>query len=203
MSVVVPFNFYRKRQFVPPLVFVEMHNNQLTESAGFGAEQVVPVLRNCALLLERARSEGWQLAFVSPLRSAGATRKLSKACWIEGFEPRRHDMVFDRTDLSCYSSREFADAMTAAGSVFVLAGFSGEGACLSTLIDAWRNGQHAGFLEDASTTRPLPGLNAAESHRAVVAIASRYATTVTAGRWIEVAGTVRSELEPSYDNASP
>ena len=203
MSVVIPLNSYRKRRLVPPLVFVEMHNNQLTESTGFGAEQVAPVLRNCALLLERARSEGWPLAFVSPLRSAGAARKHSKACWIEGFEPRRHDMVFERTDPSCYSSREFADAMTAAGSVFVLAGFSGEGACLSTLIDASRNGQHAGFLEDASATRPLPGLNAAESHRAAVAVASRYATAITTRYWVEVAGTVRSELEPSYDTAFP
>jgi hypothetical protein len=44
-----------------------------------------------------------------------------------------------------------------------------------------------GLVRDATATRPLPGYDAAESHRAVLAVSTRYATIVTAEHWIDVA----------------
>jgi len=203
VSLVVSFDSYHKRRLVPPLVFVELHNDQIAERPGFGAKQIGPVLRNCGLLLEKARSRGWPVAFFTPLQLRREIRRRPRALWIEGFEPRRNDMVFERTDVSCYTSREFADAMTASGSVFVMAGFSGEGACLATLIDAARHGHQAGLIRDASATRPLPGLSADDSHSAVAAIVSRYATIVTAMDWVQATAVNRPELEAQNDLASP
>lgn len=197
MSVVVPFRELQKRKLIPPLVFVDMHNNQVRETIEFRATHFVRALENCRLLLEHARLQRWQLAFVTPLHP-GEQRKRETPWWVPGFEPSRNDMVFDRSDASCYSSREFADAITEVGGVFVLAGFSAEEACLSTMIDATRNGHHAGFVTDASVTRPLPGHSAEESHRAVIALASRYATLTSTQRWIEIAGTTNSDLEPDH-----
>jgi hypothetical protein len=198
MGAVISFERYHKRRLIPPLVFVEMHQEQLAYNPTFGANDVMPVLANCRSLLNRARSEGWPVAFVTPFQRVRG-HKQTGFRWIEGFKPQRNDMIFEPIADSCYSSAEFAEAITAYGKCFTLAGFSGERACLSTLIDASRHDHFAGFIVDASATRPLPGCDAAESHRAVVAIASRYATIVTAKRWLEVAGTREAELEPSHD----
>jgi hypothetical protein len=194
-GVVIPFERLGERRPVPPLVFVELHNDQLADRSAFGDTQVARVLRNCRMLRDIARARGWPLGFLNPLPPRHETYRRAQAPWIEGFEPRRDDMVFERTDGSCYSSLEFADAIADLGSEFVLAGFSGDGACLATLIDAARHGHRASFIEDASATRPLDGFNAVESHRALVAIASRYATIVSTDYWIKVAGTIHSAPE--------
>ena len=107
-------------------------------------------------------------------------------------------MIFDRTASSCYTSVEFYGAMDEAGGEFVLAGFSADTTCLITLTDAARVNHCAGLIEDATTTRPLSGLSAADSHRAVLALASRYATVMTAKRWIEAAHLSPSPLERNH-----
>jgi nicotinamidase-related amidase len=121
--------------------------------------------------------------------------------WIKGFEPKRDDMVFDRTGPSCYSSEEFAGSMDAAGRVFVMAGFSADSTGLATLIDASQQDHFVGLVRDASATRPLPGHDAGQSHASVVSVASRFGTIVTADHWIGVvAGT--SKAEPQRCNVS-
>ena len=64
-------------------------------------------------------------------------------------------MIFERNKPSCYASREFANAMTAGGGHFVLAGFSGEGACLATVMEAFHRDHHVTFLADASASHGL------------------------------------------------
>lgn len=199
MSVVVQFNRYRNRRIAPPLVLVDMHQEQLDYEAGFSTRNVAPVLAKCRQLLERARSQKWPVAFVRPLPKvqwdyAGLAGQAVPR-WIEGFEPLRTDMIFDRTASSCYTSAEFYGAMDQAGGEFVLAGFSADTTCLTTLTDAARVNHCAGLIEDATATRPLSGLSAADSHRAVLALAGRYATVMTARRWIEAANLSPSPLE--------
>lgn len=195
MSVVIAFDRYHtRRRHVPPLVFVSMLERQLEPGPGFGSEQVAPVLARCRLLLEKARADAWPVAFVNPHKN-GRTKRYR---WIDGFAPQRHDMVFEGCGPSCYTCPEFADTMTSWGNVFVVAGFWGEGACLMTLMEAPRYGHTAGFICDASATRPLPDCDADTSHRAVTAVAGRYATIVTAERWVDLAGSRQSELEPDH-----
>ena len=47
-------------------------------------------------------------------------------------------MVFDRDKPSCYSNGLFSELMEGSEGHFVLAGFAGETACLSTAIDAYQ-----------------------------------------------------------------
>ena len=56
--------------------------------------------------------------------------------WIEGFEPHRNEMIFERSSPSCYSCEPFAALVGQSRGGIVLAGFAGESSCLSTLIDA-------------------------------------------------------------------
>lgn len=194
MSVVIPFGRFLRRTNVPPLLFVEMFEYQLD---GRRAEQ--PALENCRGLLEHARSQGWPVGFTIALSRAHRTK--TGLGWIEGFQPRRGDMVFETSADTCYSSDEFAEAMTNAGNCFLLAGFSGERVCLATLIDAARNGHNAGLVEDATSVRQMPGLDLSESHRALVAIAGNHGAILTTQEWIRYGGTPRSTLEPCYDRS--
>jgi nicotinamidase-related amidase len=193
MSEVLQFEHYHQKwRPAPPLVFVDMLQGQLESDDDFGSEETGPVLAKCRMLLAEARERHWPVAFVRSARAPGA--KITAASrWIEGFEPKRADMIFDRAGPSCYSNEAFADAMDSAGRVYVLAGFCAESSCLSTMMDAARNDHFVGFVRDASATRPLPGYDAAESHRAVLAVSTRYATLVTAEHWIDVAAGEKRE----------
>ncbi len=185
MSEIIELDQYRWRA-APPVVFVDMCQDRLESEEGYGLRELTPVLAKCRHLLKEARVRHWPVAFVRPPHASSGPRNRG-ARWIEGFEPKRNDMVFDRVGPSCYSSEEFADAMNDCGRVFVLAGFSVESTVLATLIDAAQNNHFVGLVRDASATRPLPGHDAAESHEAVVAVASRFGTIVTADHWIDVA----------------
>jgi nicotinamidase-related amidase len=192
-SAVIPFGRYQRRSYVPPLVFIEMSQEHVNCGPNRTSEEA-STLGKCRLLLSRARSEGWPVAFVTPSQRAGNVGQ-SGFRWIEGFRPQRSDMIFEPVAASCYSSMEFAGAMNDAGMHFVLAGFLGESVCLATLIDASLYGHHAGFIEDATSSRPLPGQDPVEGHRMVVATASRYATIVTAEHWLRIAESQQSALE--------
>jgi nicotinamidase-related amidase len=201
MSEIVQFERYHNRRIAPPLVFVDMLREQLDGEEDFGRAQTEPVLAKCRFLLQEARARHWPVAFVRTATAPSTRRGSSASIWIEGFEPRRADMVFDRTGPSCYSSEAFANAMDSAGRVYVLAGFCADSSCLTTLIDAAQNDHFVGLVRDASATRPLPGYDAAESHRAVLAVSSRYATIVTAEHWIDVAAGT-AQASPQKSNVS-
>ncbi len=49
----------------------------------------------------------------------------------------------------------------------VLAGFAGESACLSTVIDGFHRHHKVTYLRDASASHPLDDMSAQETHRAV------------------------------------
>jgi nicotinamidase-related amidase len=187
VTEVIEFGQYRRTRPAPPLVFVDMVADQIESEEGFGAREIDPVLAKCRLLLREARLRRWQVAFVRPPGPSLAAFRGRPTHWIEGFEPRRTDMVFERNESSCYSGEQFESAMDAAGRVFVVAGFSADSTILSTLMDAARHDHFVGLASNASATRPLPGFDAAASHRALVAVAGRYATVVTAEHWVEVA----------------
>lgn len=201
MSEVVQFDRYHTKRIAPPLVFVDMLREQLDSEEDFGRAQTEPVLAKCRFLLAEARERHWPVAFVRTATAPSTRRGSGASMWIEGFEPRRADMVFDRTGPSCYSSESFANAMDSAGRVYVLAGFCADSSCLTTLIDAAQNDHFVGLVRDASATRPLPGYDAAESHRAVLAVSSRYATIVTAEHWIDVAAGT-AQASPQKSNVS-
>lgn len=191
MSKIIQFEQYQRLRCAPPLVFVDMLEDQL-DGDGFSEREIAPMLSKCRILLGEARARHWPVAFVRP-------PEVRPSRWIEGFEPQRSDMIFDRNGQSCYSSDEFAGAMDASGRVFVIAGFSTDSACLATLIEASQNSHFAGLVQDATATRPLPGYDAAESHRAVVAVASRHGTIVTAEHWI---GVTTGTAAPQRSNVS-
>ena len=111
------------------------------------------VIENCRRVLRHARQLGLPVAFLRMIdRTPFFNPALSYSKWISGFEPVSSDMIFERKKPSCHASREFANAMTAGGGHFVLAGFSGEAACLATAMEAFHRDHRVTYLADASAS---------------------------------------------------
>jgi nicotinamidase-related amidase len=93
-------------------------------------------------------------------------------------------MVFERSSPSCYSSEPFAALVNHSQGGIVLAGFAGESACLSTLIDAFHRNHKVTYLSDASASHALDDMPADEIHRAVSKISGVYGEVYETTDWI-------------------
>jgi nicotinamidase-related amidase len=126
---------------------------------------------------------GFPVAFVRWMSRApffNAVAPFSR--WIEGFEPTGGDMVFERDRPSCFASSSFAEVMGASGSI-VMAGFAGETACLSTMIDGFHRGKRITYLTDASASHPLEDMGGAEVHELIGKLAGIYGEIRTTADW--------------------
>ncbi len=186
---IIPFRTSYKQNTFPPIVFAEMFRENL-ESYSAATPRAHTVLNNCRMLLQEARKRGFPVAFAN---SKSYCANEDTRSWIDGFRPQRHDMVFEPSAASCYSSPEFAEAMTDIGGRFVLAGFLGESVCLATVIDAATFGHRAGLIEDAISSRSIFG-DPVDSHRVVVGTASRYAAILMTADWQSNDGSVLVKL---------
>jgi hypothetical protein len=66
----------------------------------------------------------------------------------------------------------------------VMAGFAGESACLSTLIDAFHRKHKVTYLCDASASHALDEMPAEDVHRVVSKISGIYAEVCETAEWI-------------------
>jgi nicotinamidase-related amidase len=142
-------------------------------------------LDNCRKVLEHARRIGLPVAFVRMLsESAFFNRATPFVRWIEGFEPHRNEMIFERSSPSCYACEPFSALMNQSRGGIVLAGFAGESSCLSTLIDAFHRNHKVTYLCDASASHALEEVPADEIHRTVSKISGLYGDVYETDDWI-------------------
>jgi nicotinamidase-related amidase len=186
VNTIVDFRSYTTARGVPTIVFVDMQKEYLATPRLIAIPEIDEALSNCGKLLAHARSAGLPVAFVRWLDRAGPffNQATPFAGWIEGFEPQRNEMIFDRKRPSCYSSDGFAQFMEHGGKDVVLAGFAGESACLSTMVDAFHRGHHLTYVKDASASHRLVDMAADEVHSAVGRIISLYGDVVKTEAWI-------------------
>jgi nicotinamidase-related amidase len=185
MTSVVDIRAYVNPSVVPTLVLVDLQQEYITPSRALVLPDPSRALANCRAALAHARAMGLPVAFVRRLDNAALFNPATRfARWIEGFEPTGADMVFERNQPSCYASAEFAEVMSSAGGLFVLAGFAGESACLSTAIDAYHRGHRITFLADASASHGLADLDADAAHRVIEEVIGIYGGVAETGAWI-------------------
>ena len=142
-------------------------------------------LDNCRRVLDHARRIGLPVAFVRTVsESPFFNRATPFVRWIEGFEPSRSEMVFERASPSCYSSEPFTALVNQSHGGIVLVGFAGESACLSTLIDAFHRNHKVTYLCDASASHALDDMSADDIHRAVSRISGLYGEVYETADWI-------------------
>jgi nicotinamidase-related amidase len=186
MNTVVNFTEFRERgRNVPPLVLVDLHHELSGGAETPGHAISAEVIANCRAALRHARACGIPVAFtrqVAPSASMLASPVYPR--WIEGFEPKRWDMIFDRQRPSCYASAEFKDMADDVGGNYVVAGQFGELSCLSTAIDALHRDHRPTFLTDALVSRAHEDLSAGAMLRALARILSLYAEVTRTQPWI-------------------
>jgi nicotinamidase-related amidase len=184
---VVSLRSYSSAPAIPTLVLLDMQQEYIASPRLFSIPktEAEAALENCRALLAHARRQGLPVAFLRMVgRSPFFNPVLSYCNWIPGFEPMTSEMVFERSKPSCYANSEFANAMSAGGGHFVLAGFSGEAGCLATTTEAFHRGHQVTFISDASASLGLKGIEAAAVHKTVVQLIGLYAEVTTTESWI-------------------
>ncbi len=162
-----------------------MQREYLAEPRLLAISGIDRALDNCRRVLDHARRVGLPVAFIRMVsESAFFNPATPFVCWIEGFEPGRNEMVFERSSPSCYSSEPFAAMMNQSRGGIVLAGFAGESACLATLVDAFHRNHKVTYLCDASASHALDDMPAQETHRAVSKISGIYGEVHETTDWI-------------------
>jgi nicotinamidase-related amidase len=188
MNVVSLWNFREVGRELQTLVLIDMHRDNVGDAEDGGAELDEAAIAKCRAALRHARMCGMPVAFtrqVTSPRSMLASPAYPR--WIEGFEPNRRDMVFDRHRPSCYTSAEFRKLADELDGHYVVAGRFGEVSCLSTAVDAFHRGHRPSFLMDALTSRPYDDVPAADMRRATACILPLYAEATTTQLWIRTA----------------
>ncbi|HEY8333167.1 MAG TPA: isochorismatase family protein [Tardiphaga sp.] len=185
MTSVVSLRVFANSASVPTVVLVDMQQEYLAAPRMLAIPDIDLALANCQRVLLHCRRVGLPVAF---MRSLGESAFFNRASpfgrWIDGFEPQRNEMIFERSSPSCYSSESFTAMMSQSPGGFVLAGFAGESACLSTLVDAYHRRHKVTFLHDASASHALDDVPADEVHRAVSKICGLYGEVYETTDWI-------------------
>jgi len=185
VSSVVSLRTFVNSTATPTVVFVDMQQEYTATPRLLAIPDIEAALDNCRRVLTHARETGLPIAFVRMLDdSAFFNRATPFVRWIEGFEPHRNEMVFERSNPACYESELFAALMNQNRGGIELAGFAGESACLSTLVDAYHRGHQVAYLADASASHALDDLTAGEIHRAVSKVAGLYGDVYETREWI-------------------
>jgi nicotinamidase-related amidase len=193
VTSVVSLRTFANSSNVPIVVLVDMQQEYLAKPRLLAISEIDQALENCRRVLAHSREIGLPVAFMRLLNeSAFFNRATPFSRWIEGFEPYRNEMIFERGSPSCYSCEPFAALVNQSRGGIVLAGFAGESACLSTLIDAFHRNHKVTYLCDASASHALDEVSAEEIHRAVSKISGLYGDVYETTDWI--ASTVPRKL---------
>jgi nicotinamidase-related amidase len=185
VTSIVSLRTFANSSNVPIVVLVDMQQEYLAKPRLLAISKIDRALDNCRRVLDHARDIGLPVAFMRLLNeSAFFNRATPFVRWIEGFEPYRNEMVFERGSPSCYSCEPFAALMNQSRGGMVLAGFAGESACLSTLIDAFHRNHRVTYLCDASASHALEDVPADEIHRVVSKISGLYGEVYETTDWI-------------------
>lgn len=185
---VIPLRSYADSSAIPTLVLVDLQQEYVSPPRGLAMPQAAHALEKCREALAHARAMGFPVAFVRWMSRApffNAAAPFSR--WIEGFEPTGGDMVFERDRPSCFASNQFAEVMRASG-VIVLAGFAGETACLSTMVDGFHRGKQITYLADASASHPLDNMEGMEVHNVITKLAGIYGEIQSTAEWVISSG---------------
>ncbi|WP_212503126.1 cysteine hydrolase family protein [Bradyrhizobium lablabi] len=165
------------------LVMVDLQTRGCDELAQDNPQDLARVLDNCSAAIRHARANGIPIAFTRPCKTLGLVERGVQSPWLQGLEPKRADMVFERQHPSCYGNSLFSDVVSRIES-FAIGGLGAEEICLATAIDAAHRGHHVTFLSDASASRQRPHADACTVHGVATSAVELFADVATTSRWL-------------------
>jgi nicotinamidase-related amidase len=186
LNNIVNIRSFTTARGVPIVVFLDMQKEYIATPRLIAIPEIERALDNCKKVLTHARSAGLPIVFLRWLNKSSPFFNAATPFvgWIDGFEPQRNEMIFERKQPSCYSSDGFSQLMEHGGNEVVLVGFAGESACLSTIVDAFHRNHRIVYLKDASASHGLVDMAPFDVHDAVSRIAALYGTVASTDAWI-------------------
>ena len=187
MMHVIPFPHRLRPEGAPLMCFLDLQVEYVSEGRALALEERAPWLENCRRLLAFARAERMSIAHFRQLwRGTLLNPATPFACWIDEFRPRPSEMVFERNLPSCYAADGFGSILDNIDSPhLILAGLTGHGACLATVLDGFHRKHQITYVHDASSTPRLGKLSAAQAHSYLAEIINCYAEVVSTEQIIE------------------
>lgn len=170
---------------LPTLVLIDLQQEYLAPSRATSIPDAEAALGKCRTALAHARTLGMPVAFTRWIGATACDPSARLAGWIPGFEPHGSDSIFEHKQPSCYTSQLFAEVMGNGNGNLVIAGFAGEAACLSTVIDAFHHGHRVTYLADASASHGLSSRPAGEVHASVRDLMGVWAAVMLTESWIK------------------
>jgi nicotinamidase-related amidase len=195
MSEVIYLKALINPAVAPCLVLVDLQREYVTKPRLMAVPGAAGALDHCRVALSHARARGFPVAHCRQISKSPFFNRSSKfSAWIEGFEPTAAEMVFDHEKPSCYSNKQFSTIMEDCGGHFVIAGFAGETACLSTIVDAYHRGHQVTYLSDASASHALGNLTEQTVQQSVTEIIRVYGDVLDTASWVDATSRVRTAM---------
>jgi len=187
MMHIIPFPHRSRHEGAPLICFLDLQIEYVAEGRALALEERTPWTENCRRLLAFARAERMSIAHFRQLwRGTLLNPATPFAGWIEEFRPRPSEMVFERDMPSCYAADGFVSVLDNIDSPrLVLAGLTGHGACLATVLDGFHRKHQITFVHDASATPQLGKLSAPESHAYLAEVMTCYAEVMSTQQIIQ------------------
>jgi nicotinamidase-related amidase len=181
MMSVIRFPRYGEDVDTPVVVFIDLQREYVSDGRAHALARREPWWSNCLRLLEFSRDRSLPVAHFRQLRSEPFFNRATPfADWIDEFRPRPHEMVFERSQPSCYSNDSFSTLLDSLSSpYFLLAGLTGECSCLATVFDSHRRGHRTTLVADASDSRALGEYGETVVHGVVSEIAALFGDVVS------------------------
>ncbi|MGA8616558.1 MAG: isochorismatase family protein [Xanthobacteraceae bacterium] len=184
---ILPFQKRQPQRDEPLICFTDLQVEYIVQGRPLALEQLTPWMENCRRLLSFARQNRMS---ISHFRQLWKTPLLNAATpfasWIEEFRPRPSEMSFDRQLPSCYAAKDFVSVVdNIENPHLVLAGLTGHGACLATVLDGFHRKHRITYVADASWTPALGTLASSAAHAYVTEIIACYADVVPTDQLIE------------------
>ena len=108
MTSVISLRTFTNSSVVPILVLVDMQQEYLAAPRLLAISGIDRALDNCRRVLDHARKVGLPVAFIRMVSDSAFFNPATPFVrWIDGFEPCRNEMVFERSSPSCYSCEPF------------------------------------------------------------------------------------------------
>ena len=184
---ILPFQKRPTHKDEPLVCFADLQVEYVVQGRALALEQFTPWMENCRRLLSFARQNRMSISHFRQLWNKPFLNAATPfASWIEEFRPRPSEMNFDRQLPSCYAAEDFVSVLdNIENPHLILAGLTGHGACLATVLDGFHRKHRITYVADASWTPALGALTPAAAHACVSEIIGCYADVVHTGWLIE------------------
>ena len=153
----------------------------LSSGRAYALGNIEVAINNSLKLLQLARDKGMTIAHFRRLMDGTFFNKETKfSNWIEEFQPRVNEMVFERNQPSIHENKAFTAFLE---SIYmpelIVSGLTGEKSCLSTAIESSHRNHKLTFIKDASASSEVGNLSEQKSHELVCDIINLYADVIT------------------------